>query len=179
MRGNRDNSLEPQSGPLSRYTVSHLHCRCQKRHRLPVRLIQTLATSQKTPELRPHHTPSDGVHPSHYPTGISPLLPSKNAHSNATPRPTHSGHTRSPFAFTEARTVDTYSSLDLCSISRNRPHAKRALALTRRGYLHAPVVLLIFQHPPASLTAPFVAMKTSRATSTDSFRLLVSSTIGF
>jgi hypothetical protein len=45
--------------------------------------------------------------------------------------------------------------------------------------LHAPGVLLIFQHRPASLTAPFAVTKTSRTTSTDSFRPLVSSTVGF
>ena len=45
--------------------------------------------------------------------------------------------------------------------------------------LHASSVLLIFHHCPASLAVPFVAMKTSGDTSTDSFRLLVSSTVGF
>jgi hypothetical protein len=41
------------------------------------------------------------------------------------------------------------------------------------------VVLLIFQHSPASQAAQFDATKTSHTTPTDSFRPLVSSPVGF
>jgi hypothetical protein len=54
-------------------------------------------------------------------------------------------------------------------------HVRHTLAIT----LHTPGVLLIFQHRPVSLAAQFFAMKMSRDTSTDSSRLLVSSTVGF
>jgi hypothetical protein len=53
------------------------------------------------------------------------------------------------------------------------------LGALKAANLHAPDVLLIFQNIPASQAAQFAATKTSRATSTDSFRPLVSSTVGF
>ncbi len=53
------------------------------------------------------------------------------------------------------------------------------LGVLKPANRHAPVVLLIFQHSPASQAALFVFMKTSCDTSTDSSRLLVSSTVGF
>ena len=53
------------------------------------------------------------------------------------------------------------------------------LGVLKTANLGAPGVLLIFQDRPASPAAQFAATKTSRATSTDSFRLLVSSTVGF
>jgi hypothetical protein len=53
------------------------------------------------------------------------------------------------------------------------------LGALKAANLHAPGVLLIFQHSPDSLDAPFATTKTSRATSTDSFRPLVYSTVGF
>jgi hypothetical protein len=53
------------------------------------------------------------------------------------------------------------------------------LGALKSANLHAPGVLLIFQHRPVSQDAQFAATKTSRATSMDSFRPLVSSTVGF
>jgi hypothetical protein len=53
------------------------------------------------------------------------------------------------------------------------------LGALQAANLHASGVLLIFQHSPVSPDVQFAVTKTSRATSTDSFRPLVSSTVGF
>jgi hypothetical protein len=60
-----------------------------------------------------------------------------------------------------------------------KPANLAVLGALKPANLHASDVLLISQHHPASPAAQFAAMKTSCATSTDSFRLLVSSTVGF